>query len=157
MRDNGPRQVDAPVRALRVVMGHVCAENSLGVATSNNHELIEALIAHRADPALGVCVRTRGSNGGGDDPHALGAKDLVEAGSELGVSVPNQEPKPVSLVAEITGEVPGDLGDPGPGGVISHAQHVNSPALQLDHEQHVQAPEEDAVNGQKVVARMPAA
>ena len=61
-------QVEASVRTLPVVMGHVGAQDLLGVAAAEDQEVIEALIAHRAHPALGVGVGSRRPDRGGDDP-----------------------------------------------------------------------------------------
>jgi len=51
-----------------------------------------------------------------DHPDVIGAKHLVEAGGELGISVADKELHGPAALCEIGDEVAGKLGDEGPGG-----------------------------------------
>jgi hypothetical protein len=48
-----------------------------------------------------------------DHPDAFGAEHLVEAGTELGVPIPNEELDRSTAVYQITDQVAGYLGDDG--------------------------------------------
>ena len=64
---------------------------------------------------------------------------------------------PAILFSAGTGQVPSDLGDPGAAWMLGHAQEMDSPTPQLDHELHVESPEKTVSTVRKSVARMPAA
>jgi hypothetical protein len=64
---------------------------SLQLAPVEDQQTIEALAANGSDETLGERVRPRRPDGGLDDPHTVGAEHLVEAGGELGVSIPDEE------------------------------------------------------------------
>ena len=69
-----------------------------------------------------------------------------EGSGELAVSVADQEPTPVCLVAEVHEQVAGLLGDPGLGGVGGDPSNVHAATAVLDHHEHVQAAQEDGVD-----------
>ena len=77
---------------MAVVMIDVLGEDDFELTPGEGQHSVEALPADRADEALGEGVDPWGSDRRADDPDPLGAKDLVEAGRELGVPVPHQEP-----------------------------------------------------------------
>jgi len=143
-------QVQTAVRALRVVVGHIDTQHSFGVATAQDQYLIEALGAHGSDPALRVRVRSRVPDGRRDDSRSFGAEDIVEGCGDLGIPIPDQESEPAVRVGQITGEVPGHLGGPGPGGMLGNTDQVDSAAGQLDDEQHVELPEQHRVHREEV-------
>ena len=72
---------DAQVRALLVVVLHVGREQLLEMASSEDHDAVEALGSRCADPPLGIRVRLWRPPGSADDLEALGLEDLVEARS----------------------------------------------------------------------------
>ena len=54
-------------------------------------------------------------------------EDVVEQGGELAVTVPDQEPRPVSGIFKIHDQVPRGLGDPGHSGMRSSAEDPDPP------------------------------
>jgi hypothetical protein len=59
------------------------------MTTTEDQDSIQALATHRTDESLGKCVGSRRSDRRADDPSARGAEDLVEAGRELGIAIPD--------------------------------------------------------------------
>jgi len=51
--------VECALRPMLAVMPDVCDEDVMEVAAAEDQDPVEALAAHAADPALGVCVRVR--------------------------------------------------------------------------------------------------
>src|ERR1019366_10520027 len=81
---------------------------------TEDEEPFEALPAHTADETLGDRVRSRRPSGRLEDPGALGTEDLVEAGRELRVPVPDQELDCSGALGEVPAQVAGLLGHPLP-------------------------------------------
>ena len=78
---------------------------------AQNEQPVETFSPNCPHPPLRVCVGPRRSNWCLDDPDALRAEYLVEAGGELGVTVPDEELDRATTVGEITDQVAGHLGD----------------------------------------------
>jgi hypothetical protein len=78
-RGLGCAQIERSVRTLAVVMVDVLAQDALELTTADDEQPVEALLAQRADEALGVRIGVRGLDGRADDPDAVGPEDLVEA------------------------------------------------------------------------------
>jgi hypothetical protein len=76
---------------MQVVITGIDAKHVLELAPAEDEQPVEALPAHTADPALGVCVRVRRLHGCADhgDPFAL--EDIVEAVGELRVAIVDQQ------------------------------------------------------------------
>jgi hypothetical protein len=78
------------VRPVRVVVGEV--------ARSSNQKVVEALAAQRPDQAFGDRVRPWRSDRGADDADIGTGEHRVEGGSELAVSVSDEESELLGLV-----------------------------------------------------------
>src|SRR5215216_561737 len=115
-----------------------------------DQEVVQALPAHGANPALGDGIGVRRLNRCEDDLGADRAPNVVEGSGELAVSVVDQEPDGRGIVFEGGEEVTGLLGDPGTGGVGSDAGEMHTPVVKLDEEQHVQPLQEYGVHGEEV-------
>jgi hypothetical protein len=92
------------VRSVLVVVPHVDAKHTLEMTAADDQEMVEALAADGANPALGMRIRIRCSHRRPDNLAAAGAKDLVEPTSELRVAVMDQEPEPL-LLTEVDHEI----------------------------------------------------
>ena len=81
---------------------------------TEDEDAAEALPAHGADETLGDRVRSRRPSGRLDDPGGLGTEDLVEAGRELRVPVPDQDQELYrsGALGEVPAQVAGLLGRP---------------------------------------------
>ena len=108
--------------------------------------MVEAFAAQRADEALGDRVRARCPDWGAEDADVGAGEHGVEGGSELGISVADQEPELGGAVTEVDQQVAGLLGDPGAGGMSGDPGKVHAAAAVLDHYEHVQAAQEDGVD-----------
>jgi hypothetical protein len=75
------------MRALRVVVLDVGAEDSLEMAAVEDQEPVEALGTDGADEALGDGIRFGRSDWRAEDPDSLAAEDLVEGAGVLAVTV----------------------------------------------------------------------
>ena len=73
-------------------MTHVAPKDSLEVTAPQDQDVIEALGSHGSSEPFSVGVRSRGSDGGWDDPDTLGSEDLVEGTGELRVPIVDEEP-----------------------------------------------------------------
>jgi hypothetical protein len=61
------------------------------MASPEDHDTVEALGSHGADPSFGICVRLWRPPRGADDLDALGLEDLVEGRPEAIVAVLHEE------------------------------------------------------------------
>jgi hypothetical protein len=70
-----------------VVVREVLGEDMLETTPTEDENSVEALPADAAHEPLGDRVRSRGPDRRPDDPDALGAEHVVEAGGELRVPI----------------------------------------------------------------------
>jgi hypothetical protein len=149
--------VTSSVRAVLVVMLDVAAKDTNKLLGTHDQQLVQALPADRADPALGDRVGVGRPHGCADDLGTGRAPHVIERPGELGVPVADQEPERSGLIAKDGDEVAGLLGNPEAGGMVSDAGKMDPPPAKLDEEQHIYPPQEDRVDGEKSQARIPAA
>jgi hypothetical protein len=138
-----------------VVVLDIDPKDLLEVATPDDQQPVQALGAHRPDPALRVGVRVRRLHRRQQHLGALGAEHVVEAAGELRVVVAQHEAQPPSSFAECHQQVAGLLGNPSAVRVGGHPSQVDSPSVQLDEVQHVQPPQRDGVDGEEVAGDDP--
>ena len=74
------------------------------------------------------------------------AKTASKAAVNLAISVADQEPELLGVVAEVHEQVAGLLGHPGAGGMGGDPGEVYAAAAVLDHQEHVEAAQEDGVD-----------
>ena len=91
----------------------VDAEQVGEVTLARDQAAVEAVVAERPHPALGVRVRVRRPNRRPDHLDPLGAEEFVEAAAELAVAIVDQEADRLLAVAERHQQVAGLLGYPG--------------------------------------------
>jgi hypothetical protein len=84
------------------------------------------------------------------DLDVRGGEDCVERVGEDGVSVPDQVSEPISPLADVGHEVPGQLGRPGRGRVLGDPQDVYASGAEFQDEGHVQPFERDGLDLEKV-------
>ena len=111
-----------------------------------DQQMVEAFAAQGADEAFCDGVRARCPGWGAEDGDVGAGEHGVEGGSELGISVADQEPELGGAVTEVDQQVAGLLGDPGAGGMSGDPGKVHAAAAVLDHYEHVQAAQEDGVD-----------
>lgn len=63
--------INALMWSRTIVVVDIRRENLLQMALIQDHQLVQALLANRADPAFGTCVRILCPNWRPDDPHVL--------------------------------------------------------------------------------------
>jgi hypothetical protein len=117
-----------------------------------DQEMVQALLARGANPALGdgVGVGVRSLDRREDDLSAEPVPHVVEGSGELAVTVVDQEPDGGGVLIERRDEVAGLLRDPGTGWVRGDAGEMHTPVVKLDEEQHVQPLQEHGVHGEEV-------
>jgi hypothetical protein len=113
-------------------------EHLFQVASPDNQQPVQALGPHRRDPPLRERVRVGRLDRGAQHRGALRPEHLVEAATELRVTVAEQKPYPSALFSEHDHEVAGLLGDPGAVGVGGHSDQVDDAGVVFDEEQYVQ-------------------
>ena len=79
------------MRPLSVVVSDVLPKHSTEMASAHDEQPVEAFVSNRLNPKLCERVGPRRSNGRLDYPDPLGTEHFIEAGGELGISVPDQE------------------------------------------------------------------
>jgi hypothetical protein len=104
---HGYLKVDTTMRALPVVVIDIFTKYPFEMTLAQDEHPVEAFGPHRPDPTLRKGIGPRRSDRCLDHPDALGPKDLLEAGRELGVSIPNEELDGSTTVQEITDQVTG--------------------------------------------------
>jgi hypothetical protein len=97
--------VESLMRPVRVVVPRVLRQDRGGVAFVVDQDAIGALAAHGAHEPLGITVRPGSARRRLDDRDALTTEHGVEAGGELGVSVPDKEAKRAHSIAQIHSQV----------------------------------------------------
>jgi hypothetical protein len=135
---------------MAIVVLDVDAQDAKKLPTPSDQEVVQALLAHGANPALGDGVSVRSLDRREDDLSAEPVPHVVEGSGELAVTVVDQEPDGGGVLIERRDEVAGLLGDPGTGGVGGDADEVDSSVVQPDKEQDVQPLQEHRVHGQEV-------
>src|ERR1039458_1299712 len=146
----GHIEPEAAVRPVLVIVPDVVAKDCFEVVAAENERPVETLFSDGPYPPLRDRVRTRRSHRCLDHLDTFGDEHLVEAGGELRVAVSDQEPERPSVLGEISGEVPGNLGDKGGGRMIGETEDVDYAALELDDEQHIELGETDRVHDEEV-------
>jgi hypothetical protein len=102
---------------MAVVVPDVAVEDAKEVAAAGDQEMIQALPAHGADPALGDGVGVGRLGRCADDLGAEPVPEVIEGSGELAVAVAEQEPDGAGLLIKRDGQVAGLLGDPDTGGL----------------------------------------
>jgi len=74
-----------------LVVDEELLDHRLQMASAEDEQVVQQLSPSGADEPFGDRVRPRGPIGQLQDLHALGAEDLIEAGGELAVAIPEQE------------------------------------------------------------------
>jgi hypothetical protein len=94
------------MRPVAVVVLDVPMDDGFEVASAEDEHPIQTFTSDSADEALSEGVCTGRLDRSSDRPDAIGPKDLVESGSELGVAIADQEfDRPGTLRAASAGNV----------------------------------------------------
>lgn len=72
-----------------VVVLDVLMDHGFEISTTEDHHPVQTFTPDGPDEALSEGVGSRCPDRRTEDPNALGAEDLVEAGRELGVAIPD--------------------------------------------------------------------
>ncbi len=135
------------VRALAVVVLSEDAHDEIEMSASEDQQPVQALPACRSHEPLGICIRPRCPRRSEDHRGAVGAKDLIEGGAELGVPAwitkrtPARDPEKLRLRACCLTHWPVGLWCSG---------EVDAPTGNLDQEEHVVAAPEGGLDREEV-------
>jgi len=77
---------------------------------------------------------------------------LIEGPDELGVTVTDKEAERATPVLELGNQVPGLLGDPGPGRVGRHHGEEHHATLDGNEEEYINATEHDRIDVKEPVS-----
>jgi hypothetical protein len=143
----GHFEIDATVRALSVVVAAIPATDSFEVASAKNGHQVEAFRPHGPHLALCVGIGSRRSARRPDHSDAFGLEHLVEAGGELGVSIPDEERDGSTAVHNVSDQVAGRLSDEVTIWMIGDTENVGFPRRQFDHGE---LPRSHGVHGREV-------
>src|SRR5664280_474294 len=100
------------MRPVTVVVLDVPMDDCFEVATTKDEHPVQTFTPDSADEALSEGVCTRRPDRSSDDPDSIGGEDLVEAGRELGIAIPDQELDRPGTLGELIGQIPGVLDHP---------------------------------------------
>src|SRR5829696_810701 len=100
---------------MAVVVPEVAVEYAKEVAAAGEQEMVQALLAYGADPALGDGVGVRGLDRCADDLGAEPVPDVIEGSGELAVAVADQSRCPAGTSRERENVV----GLPADAGIVS--------------------------------------
>jgi hypothetical protein len=119
----GRLQVECAVGPPEVVVPGVDAEDVFELATADDQEAVEALVADAANPALHVGVRVGSPDRHADESDVLARQKSVEGARELRVAVVDQEPHLLFAVVELHQQVARLLQHPGVFGLLVQARY----------------------------------
>jgi hypothetical protein len=142
---------------MAVVVPDVDVQDANKLPTPGDQEMVQALSAHGANPALGHRVGVRRLDRCQDDLGTEPVPDVVEGPGELAVAVVDQELDGGGLLLERGDEVAFLLGDPGAGGVGGDTSEVDSSGVQLMKNSTYSRCRNTVSTVRKSQARMPAA
>jgi len=128
----------------------VDAKDAKQVPAAADQEMVQALPAHSANPALGDGIGVGRLDRCADDLGADRAPDVVEDAGEFAVAVADQESDGRRVAIKGGEKVAGLLGDLRAGGMSGDLRQLHAPGLQLNEEQHVQPLQEHGVHGEEV-------
>ena len=140
VRDNldsvGCALVKAAVRAVRVVVLDVFAQEPFELSVVPDQGPVAEFAPDGADPSFRVRVRDRRVRRRADDGRERAAEHVIEAGKELAGTVADQES---DCRFGTHAEVAGGLGGPRAGRVACDAGEMHAPTVEFDEEQDVLA------------------
>lgn len=145
--------VQALMRSGVIVEGDVLGEHAAQVAFVENQQMVETLVAQRADPAFGNRVGLRSAIGCQDDFDTFRAKDGVKRRGELGVPVVYEEAHGFDAgvsILEVPGQLTDLLGHPGLTGVCRTAGEMHATCAQLNEEEDVEGSQTEGLGGQEI-------
>jgi hypothetical protein len=149
----GGALAESLMRPVRIVVPGVLGQDPGGVAFGVDQDTVGALTADGAHEPLGITVRPRSSRRRLDDRDVLAPEHGVEAGGELGVSVPDEEAERADPIAQIHGQVASGLSDPLPPRMCSRPQDMHPASAHLDHEQYIKPAQEDRVKVEEIAGQ----
>jgi hypothetical protein len=129
---SGEVLVESLVRPGFVVVGEELLEYSGEMSSAEDQEVVERFAADGPDPALGVGVCTRASNGQPDDPDAFTREDLIEGAGELGVAITKEESNHEFAVLKLPSQIPSLLDPPLADGMSADPAEVDASAADLN-------------------------
>lgn len=101
----GGALAESLMRPVRIVVPGVLGQDPGGVAFVVDQDTVGALAADGTHEPLGITVRPGSSRRCLDDRDVLATEHGVEAGGELGVSVPDEKAERADPIAQIHGQV----------------------------------------------------
>src|SRR3974390_2123874 len=113
------------MRPMGVVVLDVLVNHGVEMMSAEDQHPVQTFTPDGSDEMFSEGVCTGCPDRGADDPDALGAEDLLEAGRELGVPVADQELDQLRTLGDLIGEIPGLLDDPGTSRMSGDSGHVD--------------------------------
>src|ERR1019366_5196020 len=135
---------------LVVVVVDVGAKDLFKVAPPEHQGPVQALGAYGPHKTFRVRVGARRTDGSLDDFDGLGRKDLVEAGRELRVLVPDEELHRPARLGQVADQVPGRLSDEAAVWVLSGTKKLYPPGPVLGGKEHIEPLEEHRAHAEEV-------
>ena len=136
--------------AMAVVVTSIAAKDAFEVGFVHDQKVVEALRSNGAHEPFGKGIRIRGPERGPEDLGTLRREHFVETRHILRVTIAHEELCGGVSIGEVTGDVPGLLGDPRRIGMSGHPGDPDSPATELDEDQHVEALKQHSVDTEEV-------
>jgi hypothetical protein len=141
--------VESLVRPTLVVEGGVRRQYPLQMALVQDEQVVQALAAGAADPALGIPIRLRAVRRCVQDLQPFAAEGGVKRLRELPIAVVQHDPGRQCALLQAPGDVACLLGHPGSGWVGGTAGEIDPPSSYLDEEEHNDGLEESALDAEE--------
>jgi hypothetical protein len=125
------------VRPVLIVVDLVLVQDPPQMGLVPDQGAVQELAPASADPAFGDRIHARRPDVAEPGPDPGTGEDRVERSGEVRTAVPDHEPGPVRMLAEVHDQVAGLLDGPFPGGMRSDSENPDAPAGVLDHGQDI--------------------
>ncbi len=121
-----------------IVVGDVRRQHATEMPLADDQDLVQARLAHRADPALRESIRIGRLHRRADDRDCLGCEHGIESNRKLAVAVVDQEAHREHSLLDLPAELTGLLRHPRTRRVGSTARQMDVATAELDEKQDVQ-------------------
>ncbi len=108
------------MRPVTVVVLDVLVDDGFEMSTAEDKHPVQTFTPDRADESFSEGVGTGSFDRGLDDADSFCLEDLVEAGSELGIAISDQELDRLRALGQFEAQVSGLLDDPGASRMCGH-------------------------------------
>jgi hypothetical protein len=116
-------------------------DDDFEMATTGDEHPVQTFTPDSSDKALSEGVGTGSFDRRANRADTFCPEDLVEAGGQFGIAIPDQVLDRSRTLGQFEAQVPGLLDYPGASGVSRYPGHVHPSGVEFDEEQDVEPPQ----------------